>query len=282
MTENENNMTAHDENLVSKDVPAYGVFDLLTAHAEEYQNVITVTKVQKDIESTFGVRLSRNAIVARLRAVAAKGLITRDNAKGRGWYVYSNYVPTAAEVVTDRSSKHNTTKPVKKARSLLKVENGNKKVKNREFSESVKTFIQASRKKGRNLVFTTDAVLSFLRLNDMAVPPRERIVKAISNMMAQKRGVVKTDRPAVYCVLAEETRFDQPPTRLMRAAMVQAAEKINKSAVRRPDVVTPKNARQTATPPATEIQQVSQAVLAIAAAFRAVSRLSGLIGNFKE
>lgn len=271
MTENENNMTAHDENLVSKDVPAYGVFDLLTAHAEEYQNVITVTKVQKDIESTFGVRLGRNAIVARLRAVAAKGLITRDNAKGRGWYVYSNYVPATAEVVTDRSSKHNTTKPVKKARSLLKVANGNKKVKNREFSESVKTFIQASKKKGRNLVFTTDAVLSFLRLNNMAVPPRERIVKAISNMMAQKRGVVKTDRPAVYCVLAEEPRFDH-----------KSAVQFNKSAVRRPDVVTPKNARQTATPPATEIQQVSQAVLAIAAAFRAVSRLSGLIGNFKE
>ena len=247
-TENENNMAPTTKRRLA---PACDVFDMLMAHAEQYQTSITISKVQQDIEETLGVRLARGAIAFRLRNIAAKGLIARAGGKGRGWYVFS-----------DRFRKATGSK---KVRGLLKVTNG-KKVKNREFCENVEAFIRASKKKGRDLLFTTDSVLNFLRLHDMSVPPRARIAKAVGNMIFQQRGVVKTDRPAIYCVPADETRF-------------------NKSAVRRPDVVTPKSALRTATqtPTTTELQKLFRAAAdGHAAVQQALVRLSDLIGTFKE
>lgn len=243
--------------------PACEIFDMLTAHAEQYQTAITISKVQQDIKSTFNIQLARAAISSRLRNIAAKGLITRVGGEGRGWYVFSDRV--LATMGRSRSTSAETAPPVKKPRGLLKAANS-KKIKSREFRENVEAFIQASKKKGRDLVFTTDSVLNFLRLTNVPVPPRTRIAKAVGNMIFQQRGVVKTDRPAVYCVPADEERF-------------------NKSSVRRPDVVAPRSARRVATqtPATTELQQLFRVVAESHAALqKALMRVSDLIGNFKE
>lgn len=273
-TEDENNMTPTTSWKPIRKPHAHNVFDMLTAHAELYQNVITRVKVQQDIYATFGVWKGRNAVIELLRDIAAKGLITRDIAKGRGWYFFHS-MPAAemTDVAEDRIRDYisKTAEPVKRTRSLLRAKPGN-----REASESVKAFIQASKKEDCELVFTKDAVLSFLRVNGMAVLPGRSIVKVIGNMIVQKRGVVKTDRKAVYCVLADEMRFGK--------SAVQSKE----FEVRRPDVVTPDNARQTDTQKDEDLEHVCQAVAAVALAFRAVSRLSGLrdlsglISTFKE
>lgn len=292
-TEDENNMTP---TTIRKPL-AHNVFDMLTAHAELYHNVITIAKVQQDIYATFGVRRGRSAVVELLRDVAAKGLIIRNDLKGRAWYLFHS-TPTVE--MMDAAEGHiryyiaKTAEPVRE-RSLLKARHSS-----REVSESLKAFIQASKEKDCELLFNKDAVIKFLRLNGMTVLSGKRIVKAIGNMIAHESGVVKTDLKAVYCVPADETRFDKfeepSPLNAERLRLFRLAQ-FDKSAVqskefevRRPDVVTPDNAQQTATqnPIDKDLAQVCQAVAAVVIAFRAVSRLSGLrnlsdfVGTFKE
>jgi len=290
-TEDENNMTP---TTTIRKPQAHNVFDMLTAHAELYHNIITIAKVQQDIYATFGVRKGRSAVVELLCDVAAKGLITRNTVKGREWYLFHS-TPTVE--MTDVAEDHirdyitKTAEPVR-GRSLLKARHSS-----REVSESLKAFIQASKEKDCELLFNKDAVIKFLRLNGMTVLSGKRIVKAIGNMIAHGSGVVKTDLKAVYCVPADETRFDkfEAPNplnaeRLRRFRLAQfdkSAVQSKEFEVRRPDVVTPDNARQTDTqnPTAEDLEHVCQAVAAVMVAFRAVSRLSslsGLISTFKE
>jgi hypothetical protein len=255
-TENETN-----DDSKKRLAPACEVFDMLTAHAEQYQTAITISRVQQDIKATFGVDLARGPISSRLRNIASKGLIERAGGEGRGWWVFSAKVLKTLGLAP--SEKQATRAP--KPRGLLKAENG-KKVKNREFREIVEAFIRVTKKKNRDLVFTADSVLDYLRLNGLPVVPRERIAKAIGNMIFQQRGVVKTERMAVYCVPASEERF-------------------NKSAVQRPDVAVPKSVGRKAvrTPATTELQQLFRAAAeGHAVVQKALVRLSDLIGNFKE
>lgn len=255
-TENETN-----DDSKKRLAPACEVFDMLTAHAEQYQTAITISRVQQDIKTTFGVDLARGPISSRLRNIASKGLIERAGGEGRGWWVFSAKVLKTLGIAPSEKQAALAPKP----RGLLKAENG-KKVKNREFRENVEAFIRAKKKKNRDLVFTTDSVLDYLRLRGHAVPPRARIAKALGNMICQQRGVVKTERLGVYCVPADEERF-------------------NKSAVRRPDVAVPESAPKKVAKHSdtTELRKLfREAAEGYATIQRAMVRLSDLIGNFKE
>jgi hypothetical protein len=245
--------------------PACEVFDMLTAHADNYLNSITITKVQDDIEATFGVRLDRGAISSRLRNIAVKGLIVRVAETGsgensRGWWVFSDRV-----LRTLGKQPAKAAKSARSPRGLLKVKNG-KKGKSREYRDAVESFIRASKKKDRELIFTADSVVDYLRLAGLPVQPRSRIAKALGNMIFQQCGVVKTGRHGVYCVPSEEDRF-------------------NKSAVRRPDVSVPKKAprkvaKRSGDPELRELFR--DAAEGYAMVQRAMARLSDLVGTFKE
>jgi hypothetical protein len=244
--------------------PACEIFDMLTAHADQYRNAITISKVQSDIEATMGVRLERGAISSRLRNIASKGLIVAA-ANGRGWWSFSD---RTLRTLGRPAAGTRTAKPARKpARNLLKRDSRARvKGEQREFVES---FIRATKKKGHDLVFTKESVVDFMRLNGQRTVTKaqtKQIAKAIGNMIFQQAGIVKTDRPAVYCVPADEERF-------------------NKSVVQRPDVVAPKNARRTGAKQS-ETPELRKLLWAAAEGCAAVQRamvgLSDLIGNFKE
>lgn len=268
-TENDDDINSAPNNK-RRVAPACDVFDMLTAHAAQYVSAITISKVQNDIEATFGVRLDRGAISSRLRNIAAKGLIQRA-ADGRGWWLFSERTMRAL------GKSPGAEQPVAgQRRSLLKPPRGKQNRVGKPFGEKglerelVEAFIRANKKAGCAFVLTKDSVADYLRLNGQhAVSKKQlrKIAKALSNMRDHNCGLVKTDRPGVYCVPAHENRF-------------------NASAAPRPDVAVPKNAsRQRAVQKsqAPELRKLMRAAAdSCAAVQQALVVLSDLIGTFKE